>query len=338
MSDIESLRLGHAQQESTVQQAQSLSTTDPYLARFHHSVLLHGDLNTEFIATRVIEKYGQSDQPISFAIGNGGAGYTGLLRLLSERYIDTHGNDFCIAWVANHSRHSQLALLADVVQVALTYEPHNEDVAIAEGWARRVCRAFTDHFILAGPSSDPAGVLTSGGGVVDAFKAIAEYARHADESSRMAIFHTRGDGSATYHKEVQLWTAAGVDPLACDVWLHTVANTPYNALKEAESTGAYLLSDRSTYLTAKRDGAIPHLRVLTEGGQMLLNPCSALINTAVPMQASHRNAMDFAGWLGGEEARGLIKRYGLDWEHGMPLFSVAGQDEFTADYCLAHRL
>lgn len=303
----------------------------PWLARYHQSQLLRGTAYpgaaSESISTEDKEVYGDSSHPVLFRIGNGGAGYTGVLKVLAECYIATHGGDFGIGWVANHSRHTQVALLGDVVQVALTYEPYNEEIAINERWCRRVCRALNDHFILVGGARNTAGVHV-GDSAIEAMRTIAE---HAQGEGHDTVFHTRKDGSATYQKEQELWRATGLE-IQHDGWLQPYPLSPYDALVTAANTtsgGVYLLTDRATYLTAKQDGVIPDMRVYAEGGLELLNPCSALINTKVPASPSHRAAADFADWLSSQEAQDTIGDYGKDWSHGMPLFTVAAQDDFA---------
>jgi len=306
----------------------------PWLSRLSQSAILYhdnGPSGSNEIHTVDKEIYGNPSYPILFRIGNGGAGYTGLLQLLAEHYLSSRRHQFRIGWVSNHSRHTQAALLADIVQVALTYEPQNEDLAIEEGWCRRVCRAFNDHFILAGPASDPAGLRRRGDGVVDALRAIA---MHADGGSASTVFHTRGDGSATYFREQKLWARAQVSTAGAPSWLCTHAVPPYQALVKAEEASAYLLTDRATYLTAKRDGVIPNLRVYVEGGAELLNPCAAVVNVKAANDPAHMAAWEFAEWLASDEAEGLVRGYGKDWSCGKALFTVATQDEFEASESL----
>ena len=213
------------------------------------------------------------------------------------------------------------------MQVALTYEPEVEELAVREGWCRRVAApAFWDHFILVGPRGNPAGI-SHGSSPKQALGCI---------STHEALFHTRGDGSATHEREQQLWKEAEIDPNSA-TWLQVRASTPYQALEMAERDEAYLLTDRATYLTAKKDGAIPNLRVYVESEKVLLNPCSALVNTRVPDSADQRLAIEFAGWLLGEEAQTIVREYGRNWSHGMPLFTESQHQEFVAGEGLAGR-
>ena len=144
-----------------------------------------------------------------------------------------------------------------------------------------------------------------------------------------ALFHTRGDGSATWEKENELWKHANIK--VEDARIETHALSPYQALEKAAQDEAYLLTDRATFLTAKADGKIPNLAVYVEKDEKLLNPCSALINTKVPESSGQRAAMAFAEWLGGETAQSILQGYGRVWEQGMPLFTPAERKEFGED-------
>lgn len=105
---------------------------------------------------------------------------------------------------------------------------------------------------------------------------------------------------------------------------------------KAEEEGAFLLTDRSTYLTAKRDGVVDSLRVCVEGGRELLNPCSAMVGSAelcakfeVKEEVeSHAAAREFAKWVIGERAQEIIRGYGVEWEMEKSLFTTCGKEEF----------
>lgn len=323
-------------------------TSDPWISRFYRSALLsqsNGPAGSDVINVRDQETYGDPKHDVLFRIGNGGAGYTGLIGVLANAYIAQQGDDFRIGWVTNHSRHSQIALLAGVVHIALTYEPDNEDLAIEEGWARRSGRVLNDHFILVGPDID-LGVK----GLSDALRIIA--GSHAATSSSIdepghvkegakghIIFHTRGDGSATFARETLLLQTAEVDVNSRD-WIKTYPLSPYDALVKAENERAFLLTDRATFLTAKRDGIIPSLHVHIEGGQELLNPCSAILKSlefaskdslSDQDREADKAAAHFASWLASNQAQSIIRDYGRQWGLQKPLFNVGDEDDFPTE-------
>ena len=102
-----------------------------------------------------------------------------------------------------------------------------------------------NYFVLCGPSADPAGVKNAAS-VKDAFAAIAagEY-----------TFVSRGDASGTHTKELALWPAdlaitAEAESFAGYTEWYVSANTGMGAcLVMAEEMGAYILTDKATFLT-----------------------------------------------------------------------------------------
>jgi len=102
-----------------------------------------------------------------------------------------------------------------------------------------------NYFVLCGPSADPAGVK-SAENVKAAFKAIAD---------GKFTFISRGDGSGTHTKEISLWpeelgiTAEAESFKDYTDW-YVSANTGMGAcLVMAEEMGAYILTDKATFLT-----------------------------------------------------------------------------------------
>ena len=136
-----------------------------------------------------------------------------------------------------------------------------QEEAFIEGGFARVVDGFEaervsfiyNYYVLCGPSADPAGVAAAAS-VKDAFAAIAE-GKYA--------FISRGDGSGTHTKELALWPAdlaitAEAESFAAYTEWYTSANTGMGAcLVMAEELGAYILTDKATFLTfVANDGVI----------------------------------------------------------------------------------
>ena len=110
-----------------------------------------------------------------------------------------------------------------------------------------------NYFVLCGPSADPAKVKAAAD-VKAAFAAIAD---------GKFTFSSRGDGSGTHTKELSLWpeelgiTAEAESFKDYTDW-YISANTGMGAcLVMAEEMGAYILTDKATFLTfVKNDGVI----------------------------------------------------------------------------------
>ena len=236
----------------------------------------------------------------------------------------------------NHSRHTQIALLGDIVQVGLTYEPEWEDIGITEGWVERATMAFHDRFILVGPISNSANV-SAGADIKVAMREISSHGERARgaRAHQKTIFHSRGDGSATHYKELQLWGLCGVDLAHMKSWRQRVSLTPYEALKRADRDGAYAITDRATFLTAAKDGVVSNLRVYVEDGKHLVNPCAALVNLKAPR---NRLAREFAHWLAAGEAQEIIESFGKRWKLGLPIFAPKSRTQVHGKYALVAKL
>ena len=124
---------------------------------------------------------------------------------------------------------------------------------VVDGFETERTSFIYNYYVLCGPSADPAGVK-SAASVKDAFAAIAagEY-----------TFISRGDNSGTHTKELALWPAdlaitAEADSFAGYTEWYISANTGMGAcLVMAEEMGAYILTDKATFLTfVANDGVI----------------------------------------------------------------------------------
>ena len=142
----------------------------------------------------------------------------------------------------------------------LVHAKAQEEEFVADGFARVVEGMDTErlsflynYFVLCGPSADPAGVADCDN-VLDAFAAIAdgEYK-----------FISRGDMSGTHTKELSLWPKElGIteDPATfedySDWYISSNAGMGV-CLTMAEEEGAYVLSDKATFLTFRaNDGEL----------------------------------------------------------------------------------
>ena len=142
----------------------------------------------------------------------------------------------------------------------LVHSKKQEEAFIAEGFSYVLEGMETErlnwmynYFVLCGPSADPAGVKDAAD-VMAAFKAIAD---------GKFPFISRGDGSGTHTKEISLWPeelgiTADAESFKDYTDWYISANTGMGAcLVMAEEMGAYILTDKATFLTfAANDGVI----------------------------------------------------------------------------------
>jgi len=123
---------------------------------------------------------------------------------------------------------------------------------VLDGFESERLSFLYNYFVLCGPSADPAGVADMEN-VKDAFAAIAagEYP-----------FISRGDGSGTHTKELSLWPeelgiTEDAETFADYTGWYTSANAGMGTcLVMAEEMGAYILTDKATFLTFVANGGI----------------------------------------------------------------------------------
>ncbi|HEX6306954.1 MAG TPA: substrate-binding domain-containing protein [Longimicrobiales bacterium] len=186
--------------------------------------------------------------------------------------------------------------------VLLVHSPPDEEAFMAAGHGARRLPVMANDFVIAGPPEDPAGIR----GERDVTVALRRIAAAG------APFVSRGDSSGTHRKELLLWAAAGESGAA-----HSdVGQGMGEALMIASERGAYILSDRGTFLALS-----PNLRleVLVQGDARLMNPYSVI---TVRGARNARDADLFAEWLVSRTAAELIRDFGRD-RFGQALFHPA---------------
>lgn len=192
------------------------------------------------------------------------------------------------------------------VDVVLSHDPAAESTFVAEGHAIERREVMWNDFVIAGPSSDPAGVRR----MRDAAAAFAAIAR------AHAPFVSRGDDSGTHRKELFLWREAGTDAAersAGDRWYIEAGVGMGDALRLADARQAYILTDRATFRVLRRE---LELEILLEGDARLLNRYGA---TRVRGAAQPEAAATFVDWLASPEGRRFLSDFGRD-RYGEPLY------------------
>jgi tungstate transport system substrate-binding protein len=183
-----------------------------------------------------------------------------------------------------------------------------EDKFVADGFGVDRRDVMYNDFVVLGPPSDPARIRGERR-TAEAFRKIA---------AARALFVTRGDRSGTHVKEMEIWQKAGLTPSGpwYVVWERgATGNAP--TTRYADERQAYVLMDRATYLTLKRD---IKLEVLVEKDTDLLNYIAVIrVNPARFPKVNADGARRFADWLVSDEAQELIKAFGVD-RYGAPLF------------------
>ncbi len=184
--------------------------------------------------------------------------------------------------------------------VLLVHDRAAEERFVAEGWGVARFDVMYNDFVIVGPRSDPAGIrgLKS---------ASAAFARIAEAK---APFASRGDNSGTHKKELRLWKAAHVDPIAASGrWYRETGSGMGATLNAASAMNAYALTDRGTWIAFANRG---DLAILVEGDPALFNPYGViLVNPARHPHVKRREGQAFIDWITGPEGQAAIAAYRL---------------------------
>jgi len=183
-----------------------------------------------------------------------------------------------------------------------------EDKFVADGFGVDRRDIMYNDFVILGPTADPAGIRGERSAVA-ALRKIAQ---------AETLFVTRGDNSGTHVKEVELWQEAGIKPAGGWYAVYekgASGNAP--TTRYADQRQAYVLMDRATYLTLKRDIG---LQVLVEKDPALLNFIAVIrMNPVKFPKANAVGTQAFVDWLVSDEAQQLIKAFGVT-QYGESLF------------------
>jgi tungstate transport system substrate-binding protein len=224
---------------------------------------------------------------------------TGLLDALIPDFESRHPGVRVEVFAVGSGEALSLGRRGDV-DLLLVHSPAEEERFLEEGHGRSR-RAFArNDFVLAGPTSDPAGVR--GLGMAEAFRRISETG---------ARFVSRGDDSGTHLRERRIWETAGLSP-GWDGY-EDVGQGMSAALLIAGERNAYVLTDRATLVTV---GGGVALAPLVEEDLLLANLYSVI---EVTRGANPDDARAFADWLLEPRTLERLGRFGTE-RYGASLF------------------
>ncbi|KIT15721.1 substrate-binding domain-containing protein [Jannaschia aquimarina] len=198
------------------------------------------------------------------------------------------------------------------VDAILVHSRAAEDAFVANGFGTHRREIMYNDFVLVGPREDPAGISASESAVV-ALERIA---------STRVPFVSRGDDSGTHKMELSLWAAS--DASIDEGWYREVGAGMGAALNTAAGLGAYILSDRASWLNfGNKDG----MELLYSGDPVLFNqyaylPVSAARHAHVKADA----AATLEDWLTSATAQALIDDYRIAGEQ-LFVFNAQPRDE-----------
>ena len=191
---------------------------------------------------------------------------------------------------------------ADVVFV---HARAQEEKFLAEGFGVKRFDVMYNDFVLIGPKSDPAGVR--GKDIETALRTI---------EMKAAPFVSRGDRSGTHTAELALWKQAGVDlATSKGAWYREIGQGMGAALNMASAMGAYVLSDRGTWISFGNKG---DLAIVVEGDKRLFNQYGVmLVNPQRFPHVKKELGQAFIDWLISGDGQAAIAGYRIN---GQQLF------------------
>lgn len=191
---------------------------------------------------------------------------------------------------------------ADVV---LAHARVRENALVMAGYGVNRVEFMSNNYVLLGPPGDPAEIRGLRD-IVAGLKRIHQV---------RALFVSRGDGSGTNLRELSLWRLAGVTPAG--PWYAQTGHGMGATLRHANERGAYVLSDRSTYLFNRER---LQLTPMVEGDKRLLNVYGVtLVNPMRSPEVNFPAAMALLEFLVSDEGQQIIREYGRE-KFGEPLF------------------
>ncbi len=184
--------------------------------------------------------------------------------------------------------------------VLFVHDQAAEEKLVQEGFATQRLQVMVNDFVLVGPVADPAKVR--GKDIVAAFTKL---------TTDNAPFISRGDRSGTNAAELRYWKATGLETpkfssyRACGCGMGP-------ALNIAASTGAYVLTDRGTWLNFRNRA---DLVILVEGDRQMFNPYGVLpVNPAKHPHVNASAATKFVDWVTSPAGQNAIASYKIGGE------------------------
>ena len=224
---------------------------------------------------------------------------TGLLDTLAVAFERDHPEIQLAPIAVGTGQAIQLGRRGDA-DVLIVHDSAAEMKLVADGVALERRSLMHNDFVIAGPAHDPAGAR--GNDAAAALRAIA---------ASGSLFVSRGDDSGTHRKELQLWREAGI-PNSGE-WYVEAGVGQGDALILASQKGAYLLSDRATYLRFKPRLA---LEVVAEGDPRLVNSYGVIVLNGDRKE----EALILADWVTSTRGQEMIARFGRA-EFGESIFN-----------------
>lgn len=184
--------------------------------------------------------------------------------------------------------------------VLFVHDKAAEEKFVADGFGVQRLDVMYNDFVLVGPKADPAGV--KGNDIVGALRKVA---------ASNAPFVSRGDKSGTHAAELRFWAQTGNEAAKGSGYRECGCGMG-PALNMAAGTGAYVLTDRGTWLNFRNRA---DLTVLVEGDPRLFNQYGViLVSAARHPHVKTAQGQKFIDWVTGPAGQAAIAGYKIGGE------------------------
>ncbi len=231
--------------------------------------------------------------------------HIGLWDVLEPMFEKEHGVDLLVL-TGGTGQAIEAGRRGDV-DVLTLHDETRELAFISDGHGLARHPIAYNRFIIVGPESDPAGIR--GMEPEAALLRIMERGR-ADPAN--VKFVSRGDGSGTHSREMQLWSTAGLDYEAVrssGPWYLEAGAGMGAVLMMAHEKSAYTLAVSSTYEASRQKSS---LAPLVEQGDALLNLYSAIaVSPDRHPAVNHDAAAKLIDFLSSDDVQDIIGELGV---------------------------
>lgn len=222
---------------------------------------------------------------------------TGLLDVLTPAFDKKYGTVTKVIAVGSGEA-MEMGKRGDA-DVLLVHSRAAEDAFIADGFGVNRKDVMYNFYVVVGPKDDPAKIKGKIA-AADSFKMIA---------STQSTFLSRADKSGTNAKELAIWKAAGLAPVAAtDKWYLEVGKGMGDTLTMANEMKAYTLTDLGTW--GAYESKLTNLEIVVQGDAIMFNPYGVMaVNPAKYPNANYKAAMAFVNYITSAEGQKIIKDY-----------------------------
>jgi len=169
------------------------------------------------------------------------------------------------------------------------------------GYGKERVNLMYNDFVVVGPINDPANIANKNN-IYDIFLSIYE---------SKSFFVSRSDSSGTHMAEMSIWSEIKVDPHpGSALWYFETGQGMGPSLNVAVSLGAYILTDRSSWIKFSNKGLHKILyrnpvELKNQYGMILISPDKC-------PNMNYKESLQLFRWLSSSNAKNLINSYKID--------------------------